>query len=160
MSKWTPSVGGRVVEPPRLLYYPDPHSDRMVLGVDHRFEVGGLEVWIPRGYKWNGASIPRPLWAIIGSRFEPDRLLASLRHDWIYLVHCADRKSADRLFRDDLLAAGMAAWKAKTMYSAVRAFGGCSWPTSEADQAEINRVRAMLTERPDRDKALRTMLVA
>lgn len=143
-----------------LLYYPDHDSDRMVLGVDHRFEVDGLEIWIPRGYRFDGASIPQFLWGIIGSRFEPDRLLAALRHDWAYLTHCATRKQADALFRADLHAAGVAAWKREAMYSAVRAFGGGSWPTSEADQAEINRVRAMLAGRDDRDKFLRMMIAA
>lgn len=148
-----------VADTPRILYAPVPAADCVELAEDHCFHVAGLDIWIPKGFRWNGASIPWYLWSIIGGRFEPDRLLATARHDWLYLFHSVERKHADALFHRDLKAADLAAWKRIAMYQAVRAFGGSHWPTSEEDQEAIMQVMALLAQREDRDKFTRTMLV-
>lgn len=142
-----------------VLFSPRPDTDCMELVTDCGFWADGLRVWIPRGYRWNGASIPWHLWSIIGGRFEPDRLSASLCHDWLYLVHSVQRKYADALFNHDLKATGVPDWKRGLMYQGVRAFGGKHWPTSEEDEKTLLYVRGLLAEREDRDKFTRTMLV-
>ena len=150
----------QAVEAAHVLYSPVPGADCMELEQDYCFEVAGLTIWIPKGYRWNGASIPQLLWGVIGGRFEPDRLLASMEHDWIYLCHCVTRKQADTLFNARLKEAGDPAWKRAAMYQAVRVFGGGSWPTSKEDRAQLDRVRALLALREDRDQFTRLMLVA
>ena len=37
--------------------------------------------WIDKGYRWDGASIPRAFWRLIGSKTEPEFQIASLLHD-------------------------------------------------------------------------------
>ncbi len=37
--------------------------------------------YIPSGYEWDGASIPKFFWRIIGSNTEPEFLIASMLHD-------------------------------------------------------------------------------
>ncbi len=36
---------------------------------------------IEKGYKWDGATIPRLFWRLIGSKTEPDFQIASMLHD-------------------------------------------------------------------------------
>lgn len=43
---------------------------------DHLFEFN-----IHSGYEWDGASIPKIFWRIIGSKFNPEFLIASMLHD-------------------------------------------------------------------------------
>ena len=42
-----------------------------------------VELEIGRGYTWDGASIPRQLWWLVGKPLDPRFALASLVHDWI-----------------------------------------------------------------------------
>jgi len=76
---------------------------------------------IPKGFKFDGASIPRFLWIFIGHPFSPRFIEASLVHDYL-CIKGYDRKSADRKFKELLKRAGVSSWKATAMYNAVRAF--------------------------------------
>lgn len=42
-----------------------------------------IEIFILKGYIWNGADIPRIFWRIIGSRTDNDFLIASMVHDYL-----------------------------------------------------------------------------
>lgn len=44
------------------------------LGDEYNFEI-------PKGYTWDGASIPRMFWRLIGSNTSPEFLIPSLIHD-------------------------------------------------------------------------------
>ncbi len=82
----------------------------------------------PNGRKWpapmgsvvNGASIPRPLWSIVGSPYTDDYRDASVVHD----VACRDssvvRKDADRMFYYACLAGGCSEEQAQLLYVGVR----------------------------------------
>lgn len=80
-------------------------------------------VIIPRGYAFDGASIPRALWWLIGSPFEPDLMLAACVHDW-YCDHTSDcyqsRVIGDAVFFALLARAGVARWRRVLMYLGVR----------------------------------------
>lgn len=76
----------------------------------------------PPGVEVNGASIPRPLWAIVGSPFTGDYRRASIVHD----VACASdppppaRKAADRMYYFACLRGGCSKWEATRHYIGVR----------------------------------------
>ncbi|WP_158618368.1 DUF1353 domain-containing protein [Candidimonas sp. SYP-B2681] len=82
----------------------------------------------PAGFKWpapkdsviNGASIPRPLWSVVGSPFTDDYRRASVVHD----VACADplvnRKEADEMFFYACLAGGCSMRQSRILYAGVR----------------------------------------
>lgn len=81
---------------------------------------------IPKGYTWNGANIPRFLWRVVGSQYNPDFLQASLIHDWLcehkdYIISNGVKISSD-IFKDILILNGVSKTKAWIMASAVRAF--------------------------------------
>jgi len=113
---------------------------------------------IPRGYKYDGASVPRPVWTISGIR--PDGLLraAATVHDWLY-IHRGEmprgcyqryidgewvdvnqiwsRESADRMFGRLMREAGMKRWRRRAAYRAVRTFGGLYWKTGSLDPRQL-----------------------
>lgn len=141
-------------------YFAVPGKDCFALEDDYSFKVGDLEIWIPAGFSWNGASIPPPLWSVMGGRYEPETAQASLDHDWLYLFHGVSRAQADQHFLSRCLEMGEPQFKAKAMYYALRMFGGTHWPTSEEDARQIAEIRKMISIRPDRDKFEASMLVA
>lgn len=50
------------------------------------FDLDGakIEILIPRGFIFDGASIPRFFWRIVGHPFHPKRLIAALIHDALF----------------------------------------------------------------------------
>lgn len=82
-------------------------------------------VEIPVGYRFDGASIPRLAWAIIGPPFEPDFCLAACVHDY-YCDHSHEigdyqaRVIGDAVFFALLKKAGVPRWRRVLMYMAVR----------------------------------------
>jgi hypothetical protein len=84
-------------------------------------------VHIPEGFEWDGASIPRFLWRIVSSPFQPDLMVPSLVHDYLYSQGDKsgyDREQADELFKKLLMANGVDDDLAETMYAGVRIGGG------------------------------------
>lgn len=82
---------------------------------------------IPKGYLWDGASIPRVFWPIVGSPFDPKLMAPSLYHDFKYDVGLGARKDADLGFRKLLIVNGVSKSRAKVMYFAVRLGGKGRW---------------------------------
>lgn len=81
---------------------------------------------INKGYNWNGANIPRFLWRIVGSQYNPEFLPASMVHDWLcenkdFIMDKGARVSSI-IFRDILVLSGVSKIKANIMMSAVYMF--------------------------------------
>lgn len=79
---------------------------------------------IPKGYSFDGATIPRFFYRIIGSKGEIEFLPAALIHDWLcenksFIEKHGVQISSD-IFRDILILYKVPKWKAKTMATAVR----------------------------------------
>ena len=77
---------------------------------------------IPKGYRWNGANIPRAVWWLIGSMGEADFLDASMVHDTLCEDHSLvgyDRQLSSIIFREILVASGVSRFKAEIMYKSV-----------------------------------------
>lgn len=77
----------------------------------------------PAGSEVNGASIPRFLWAVVGSPYTGDYRRASIVHD----VACdaaigspAARRAADRMFFEACREGGCSRWDATVLYIGVR----------------------------------------
>jgi hypothetical protein len=93
------------------------------------------EYWyceIQAGYVWDGASIPRAFWSIIGGPFSGDYIIAALVHDLLYDTHITTRAEADDLFQQIMLLSGVTTWRRSLMYRAVKWFGGKPWIKSDA----------------------------
>ena len=106
-------------------------------------------ITIPRGFTYDGASVPRIAWTVSGLR--PDGLIraAALVHDWIYMHKGKlpngsqkyfdkvrswrdaygfwTRKDTDRLFARIMREAGVSKCKRRMAFRAVRMFGCFAW---------------------------------
>jgi len=96
-----------------------------------RYDAGvypGSMHWleIPAGFTFNGASIPRPLWSLIGTPFQPEYLEAACYHDWICenAQRYTHRTAGDEVFLQLLTDAGVPYWRRAIMFLGVRI---CSW---------------------------------
>ena len=84
---------------------------------------------IPEGYSWDGASIPRWAWSIMGHPLEGDLRLPSLIHDWLceHSATPADRMVADAISFLLLSRAGVSRWRRICLWAAVRFYALVIW---------------------------------
>jgi hypothetical protein len=93
----------------------------MVPGIHHA-------VTIPEGYIFDGATIPRLVWSVIGHPFDPKYIDAAAVHDW-YCDRAAElrdyqlRVIGDAVFFALLRRAGVSWLKRSSMYLVVRIYG-------------------------------------
>lgn len=80
------------------------------------------EFAIPKGWEFDGASIPRIFWGAVGKPTSSKFRLASMVHDWMY-ANRMGQKTADELFRKILKKQGVWNFKANLMWAAVRIAG-------------------------------------
>lgn len=104
-----------------------------------------------KGAVINGASIPRQLWSAVGSPFVGDYRRASVVHD----VHCVlkqkPHKEVHRMFYDAMMCDGVAPFRAKYMYQAVRLFGPKWGPQKMAAMQILGQEMNILTRNLDMD---------
>jgi len=97
---------------------------------------------IPKGFKSDGASIPRLFWTSTYGPFNPLIIVPALVHDYGYMWHhfeiktavepgirrySVNRKEVDEIFLGLLRDAGVSHYQRYKMYWAVRMFGGFVW---------------------------------
>lgn len=99
-----------------------PGTDTEKLIYSYEVRKLGYRIIIPKDFVFDGASIPRFLWSIIGCPFSPRFRAAALVHDYLYSIH-KGRAIADRIFRQMLLDAGVSKYTARKMFLAVWMFG-------------------------------------
>jgi len=78
---------------------------------------------IHKGFTFDGASIPRPLWSVYGCPFGGLYTLASCLHDALYSTHLFNKSASDRLFYEAMIASAVDRKIAIQMYLGVRTFG-------------------------------------
>lgn len=102
----------------------------------------------PDGRKWpapsgsiiDGASIPRPLWATVGSPYTDDYRRASVVHDVACDSPTIPRKDADVMFYHACIAGGCSFLQAKLLYAGVR-LG--AWTSSSLAPNALSRHRLL-----------------
>ena len=84
---------------------------------------------IPARFEFDGASIPRALWSVVGTPFEPDLERGALLHDYLYRENPENigRKMADTIFYETIRADTVGYCRAKTIYAGVRSGGWYAW---------------------------------
>lgn len=102
---------------------------------DYGVKADGEAYFVPKGFRFDGASIPRFLWRLCGHPLTQPRVYAACLHDYLYNLggNSSDRKIADSLYRDMLKALGISAFVAGVEYYAVRWFGGSHFGDGEED---------------------------
>lgn len=138
--------------PPQPRLSPVGNTSRYVLVSDYVYEwehEGRRQrLTVPEGFILDYASVPRLLWPLIGPF---DLGPAAVPHDWIYRhrgrlpagshqthqdglwrdlspdEYTWPRRDADRLFGRMMRESGVAGWKRRAAFLAVRAFGLRAW---------------------------------
>ena len=134
---------------PVLVEYIDGRRWRLARNCSYRLHDGylaGRVSTVRTGFVFDWASIPRVFWRLLppaGLSGEPYGL-AALWHDWFYVhqtIHGVPvtRSEADAAFLEIMLYVGVAPWRARLMWSAVRTGGWISWNS---------RARELAQERP------------
>ncbi len=79
----------------------------------------GEKIAIPKGYKTNGADVPRILWSIFPPN-SPEYLSAVIVHD--YLCDLEQYKKADMALKDMMKRLKVAKWKVYAFYYGCRTY--------------------------------------
>lgn len=116
-----------------------PYSNMMQLVEDYSvfITIGGVllktHITIPKGFIWDGMSIPKFAWSTTGTPFSPKHVVPGLLHDWGYREPRSfggwspNRKDWDVLMLDILKVNDEGAYNRQKMYRMVRWFGGKAW---------------------------------
>lgn len=135
----TPKNYGRFSGNPKTEWLTDaaaPDRD-MKLAKDFWYEDPNGKRWsAPAGSIINGASIPKPLWSVVGSPYTDDYRCASLVHDVACNDPTGDRAEADRMFYFACLAGGCSESQARLLYLGVR-IG--AWSSAISSWEGLNR---------------------
>jgi len=99
--------GQRIIELNQPLIY---YSDHL-----------GRSVSVPKGFRSDGASVPRALWWI----YHPfgRYLKAAVVHDWYCVTQSISYTDAAIVFREAMAVCGVNKWRRQKMYWAVKLFG-------------------------------------
>lgn len=94
---------------------------------------------IKRGFRWDGASIPRFFWRATYHPLHHRIIIASLVHDALYASEIFERSEADNIFKLILEKWGVPWWDRNKMWLAVRTFGGSVWKTHTEESIKTAR---------------------
>lgn len=130
-----------------------PEKDLIEITEDYVFHYKSNNYWIPKGFRFDGASIPRAFWSIIGSPFHPDYIEAALVHDWCFATWCLNFKETNAVFKRNLKNAGVGYIRRILMWSAVNTVGYYFYRKKE--QSIINYIKSLIDTRDDREKFYR-----
>lgn len=107
-----------------------PFLNTKDLEVTIRYEDTIHKFTVPKGYCWDGATIPSIFWHLIGSKTQPEFLIASMIHDVLCENHHYvnnNRYLSSIVFKSLLLEAGVSNIKANVMFFAVDNFQRLLW---------------------------------
>lgn len=105
----------------------EPDGRHVRLEAEFAFVDNEEKRWrVPKGALVDGASIPRPLWSLIGGPFEGRYRDASIVHDWYCDVRSEPWMDVHRMFYAGMITSGAPTPLAKLMYAGVY-WGGPRW---------------------------------
>lgn len=112
---------------------------------DFAISVKGMNLIIPEGFGYDGATIPSVAWQLVYSPFDPLMMLPALVHDWLYSSHDAipslKYKTADEILFTLCKGNGVPYAKCLAIESAVKATGGFFWKTNDEDKKYLAYLR-------------------
>lgn len=105
------------------------------------YENDTFTITVYEGFDYDGASIPKTLWSIVGCPVGELYSNAACIHDALYASKLFNRKTCDKIFHEAMLSSGVNKSLAKKMYLAVRAFGESAYTDSPDIQKYRNIVK-------------------
>lgn len=129
-----------------------PPKNKFELNRDYELTIDGHLIVVPKGFQYDGASIPSVAWQLTNSPFHPDVMLPSLIHDWLFYNHQTDQETADEIFYKLLRKNGVNYLKSNTMWAAVRTAGQLFWENDDEDLAFLCELYNKVKTRSNFDK--------
>ena len=96
----------------------------------------GLRWEVPSHAIVDGASIPKPLWSLIGGPFEGPYRDASIVHDWYCDVRSRPWRDVHRMFHAAMIASAVSPYFARLLYAGVY-MGGPRWSETTVANAAL-----------------------
>ena len=100
-------------------------------------------IQVNKGFDFDGASVPRALWSIVGSPMTDGYQRAGCLHDALYASEYFPREVCDKLFLEAMASDGVSYTKRMAMFYAVRMFGSLVWKEHKED--EVINYRKFIT---------------
>lgn len=94
---------------------------------DFSLATDKYEVIVKKGFDFDGASIPKILWSVVGSPMEGNYVPGAVIHDGLYASQKVSKEVADTIFLDIMKQSNVGYVKRTSMYLAVKVFGGKDW---------------------------------
>lgn len=106
-------------------------GDKLITLKDYIYHIHSLEdddvIVVPKWFVFDGASIPRVFWTIIGHPMQTKVIKAACLHDYLYINKIYSRKRSDVIYFEALLVAGVGMLRAILHYVAVRVWWWYMW---------------------------------
>ena len=107
------------------------------------YDNGLILIQVNPKFDFDGASIPKALWGVIGSPMTGGYQRSACLHDALYACEYFERHICDALFLEAMKSDGVSYFKRYAMYNAVRLFGGLVWKNHKKD--EVNAYNRFIT---------------
>ena len=107
------------------------------------WEDSELVIQVNPGFDFDGASVPRALWSVVGSPMTDGYQRAACLHDALYACEYFPRDVCDTLFLEAMKSDGVGYARRYAMYWAVRGAGWTVW--NKHKQEDINEYRKFIT---------------
>ena len=105
----------------------DPKENvwRLLAPLRYQSDVAAQEIWVPRGFVTDFASVPRlPVAYLLAGNTAHGPAVV---HDWCYGTHPVTKDVADLVFLEAMGVWGEPWWRKSLMYHAVSWFGGSAY---------------------------------
>lgn len=122
-------------------------EDLCILLEDVSIKSNQYTISIKKGFDFDGASIPRIFWSIIGNPIIGKFNIAALVHDALYASQFIDRKISDDIFLELMKIYKVGYLKRYLMYNAVRLFGWKSWKSNQKYLEEYRKIIKVVYEK-------------
>ena len=100
------------------------------------YENGEVVIQVNPKFDFDGASIPRALWSVVGSPMTDGYQRAGCLHDALYASEYFAREVCDKLFLEAMKSDGVSYIKRTAMYNAVRMFGWTVWKGHNREEVD------------------------
>jgi hypothetical protein len=126
----------------QLILEPLRSGQQMKTVLDFGFLDGDGRHWpVPPGTLVDQASIPKPLWSLLGDPWEGRYRDASVMHGYYCAVRSMDWQSVHRMFYHAMLVSGVSPHHAKLVYAGVY-FAGPRWQGMTVESARLGQPSA------------------
>lgn len=133
-----PNVSMRLILPSmttdekkEITKYPFINKSKLDIEIRHKNKNKIYKFSVPKGYIWDGATIPKTFWRLVGPKTDPKFLIPSLIHDILCENHSYvdnDRYFANKIFERLLYVSQVPAFNRWIMFHCVDNFQKfCDW---------------------------------